>query len=65
MKTTTFRRVTITPLDEEIRRTVRIVHERFGGDIAAFIKHAREKKESERPPANSASQEFEAALSEN
>jgi hypothetical protein len=65
MKTATFRQVKITPLDEEIRRTVRIVHERFGGDIAAFVKHAREKKESERPPVDSASRELEAALSEN
>jgi hypothetical protein len=65
MKTATFRQVNITPTDERIRRTVRIVHERFGGDIAAFIKHAREKKESERPPADSEPKELEAVLSGN
>ncbi len=64
MKTAMFRQVKITPLDEEIRRTVRIVHERFGGDIAAFINHAREKKESEHSPVGPEPQELEAALSE-
>jgi len=65
MKTATFRQVKSTPMDEKIRRTVRIVHERFGGDIAAFIQHAREKKESERAPEDSAPHELEAAMSEN
>jgi hypothetical protein len=64
MASATFRQVDITPTDEKIRRTVRIVHERFGGDITAFIKHAREKRESERAKEEPAKQELEAAFEE-
>lgn len=55
---TTFRQAKITPTDESIRRTVRIIHERFGGDMAAFLKHAREKRE-QRAKDESVSQDIE------
>jgi len=49
--TSTFRQAEATSTDREVERALRVVYERFGGDLRAFFQHVRELQEKERAKA--------------
>jgi hypothetical protein len=43
----TFREVEATETDREIERALRVVHERFGGDLRVFFRQIRKLQEEQ------------------
>lgn len=44
--TSTFRQVDASSTDKEVERALRVVYDRFGGDLRVFFQHVRDLQEN-------------------